>query len=434
MPPKNRDSGGIQTLRIPGKIDSRIRLLVSPDCRRVAYAVHKSSGMHVEVNGRASNYVDAVFSIDLTDQAMAFVGTRRGRVFAVFNDVEHDAWDDIGKTGAVISPNSQRIAYTACRANQWFAVIDGLVVGGPYEGFSPGGILFSPDSRRFAYVVKRGNSWLAVVDGQEHRAYPTIMQRSLTFSPDSSRIAYVAALDGQWVGDHFVGEEAPILDQVPQQVWRCDGTSTSNQFGLSEELYFSPDSKRFAYSGTHDGRSFVVVDGTRQGDYDGLNSGRVAFRDSGKVGAKSNKIVWSPDSQHVAYAAGHQQQQVLMLDGRETGRYQAILNPSILFSPDSARLAYGIEEGRAQRVVLDGNSLPAYDGLPPIQWSFSPDSSRLAYGITVGASRQSLIVGRQIFQLDGGFVIDAALIWDSNAHLHSIISQGNQIQFLMISV
>ena len=131
--------------------------------------------------------------------------------------------------------------------------MDGSTVGGPYDGFSPGGILFSPDSRRFAYVIKRGDSWLAVVDGQEHSPFPTILQRSLTFSPDSSKLGYVAGVSGRWVGEAFVGEAAPVIDKATGRAWQHDGAS--KRHGLSEELCFSPDSRRFAYSGVRDGHS-----------------------------------------------------------------------------------------------------------------------------------------------------------------------------------
>lgn len=427
------------TFAIPITTDARIGLVASPDSKRLAYAVHTRGRMRVEVNGRACPRFDAVSGVTLGNSSLAYAAARGGRRFVVFNDREHDSWDDIGESSPTISANSLRTAYTARRGREWNAVIDGSVVGGPYEGFSPGGILFSPDSSRFAYVIKRGDSWLAVVDGREHSSFPTIHQRSLAFSPDSRKIAYVAGVTGRWVGRRFVGEDAVVVDMVPGRTWRHDETSQGH--GLSEELNFSPDSNRLAYAGVEDGRTFVVIDDDVQGGYVGLVSGWAGdplwqtFPGYGHVGTKSRSVVFSPDSGHVAYAANDGLQHILVRDGEVQARHAAILNQPVAFSPDSKHLAYGIDEAGKQCVVLDGQVLHAHDGLPPIEWSFSPDSDMLAYAVVSGrGDRHGLVVGSNHLQLDGGFVIGARLVWGDNTRLHSLVAEGRRVTHLRVAL
>ena len=69
----------------------------------------------------------------------------------------------------------------------------------------------------------------------------------------------------------------------------------------------------------------------------------------------------------------------VVLDGRESERYDAVFAP--VFSPDSKRFAYAVKKGGKQFVVVDGKNGPGYDGIAqklncPL---FSPDSAHLAY-------------------------------------------------------
>ena len=433
---KNKKSN---IFEIPNETDARIGIVMSPDCNRIGYAVHKGSKMYVEVNGHSYHKYDAIGKIAISNDSIAYVAARKGRIFVVFNNQDHDSWDDIGKTSPIISGDSRRVAYTARRGTGWHAIIDGSVVGGPYEGFARGGILFSPDSRRFGYIAKRDDSWFVVVDGQEHNYFPMILHQSLTFSPDSRKISYISAVSGKWQGYKFVGEVTVIIDRTHLETWQHDQTTEND--GLFEEITFSPDSSRLAYTGIRKGRCFVIVDETMQGEYDGFVSGWLGNQicqklpDYGLTGSNSKTIVFSPDSRHIAYAVNDKSQHIFVVDGKEKARHAAILNQPPCFSADSKHLAYGIEENGKHSIVLDGQIMRTYEGLPPNECSFSPNSTMFAYAAWEGRGDcHALVIGNDILRLDGGFLLGARIIWDDNSHLHSLIAADRKIKRLQVVV
>ncbi|MCX6593146.1 MAG: CHAT domain-containing protein [Acidobacteria bacterium] len=430
-PPVFRLVEPTESFELPPHVNTDIGLVVAPDCRHVACGVRDGRGMHVELNGRSLPSHDSVFGVYLANEALAYGASRLGRRFVVFNEQEQGTWDDIGRSSPVVSPDSRRVAYSAQRGNGWYVVVDGGVVGGPYEGLAPGGILFSPDSRRFAYVIKHGPAWLAVVDGREGEAFPSIAVRSLTFSPDSNKLAYVAFVRGKWLGNSFRGNVAPVVNGAIQRIWDLD--EVSGQSGLAGELCFSPDSTRLAYSGVQRGKSFVVVDETVFGEYDAVTSGWRTRADGKPLmyhWERHSTIVFSPNSKKVAYTARRGGESFAAVIGGEERRFrhESILNRPPLFSPDSERFAYGVEQYLEQGVAIDGTVRWAHSGLPPAPWSFSPDSSILAYISWDGkSSTQCLSLSGQPLDLPGGLLANSSVVWDGCDRLHFIASDGQRV-------
>jgi hypothetical protein len=88
----------------------------------------------------------------------------------------------------------------------------------------------------------------------------------------------------------------------------------------------------------------------------------------------------------VAYAAGGDGKQLVVLDATEGKHYDEIMKRTPIFSTDSNRLAYvatqsaGLFRRREKQcVVLNGQELTKYDGIGFGSLSFSPDSKRVAY-------------------------------------------------------
>lgn len=428
-----------RSFNLPSGTDAHIGLIASPDSTRLAYAVRDWRGVHVEVNGKRLRSYEAVSGITFSPDSchVAYAAMRGGKWFVVFDEIEYELYDDIGKTSPVISPDSKRIAYAARRGRQWFSVVDGKIAGGPYEGFCPGGIVFSPNSQWVLYVVKKGDSWVAVVDEKEHNPFYTIMERSWCFSPDSRRVAYAATVKGTRIGYSFVGEAGLVIDNEIQELWKHDETTKKD--GISNEIYFSPDSKRVAYGVTQNGKFSFVINGVRQRNYNGLVSGWQGnplwskFPDYSKAFLKSECIVFSPDSRHFAYAAAGESQHMLIYDGEEKGKHQAILNSPPVFSPDSKRLAYGAEKGSKQFLVVDWNLMASYDGLPPTGFSFSLCSKHIAYVASNGANYY-LVVDSRTWLLKDGPVIGAKLVWDDSQHLHTLVAKGSNISIASFDV
>jgi Tol biopolymer transport system component len=108
----------------------------------------------------------------------------------------------------------------------------------------------------------------------------------------------------------------------------------------------------------------VVVDGKEQ-----------------KVYAKVDGLIFSPDSQWLAYAASTGEGQwLVVVNGREEAVYKRVGMP--VFSPDGKRLAYiALLADGTRAVVVNGKPGRAYDRtLPGGQIFFSPDGQHLAYG------------------------------------------------------
>jgi Tol biopolymer transport system component len=146
------------------------------------------------------------------------------------------------------------------------------------------------------------------------------------------------------------------------------------RIGAQWNMRFSPDGERFAYAASRvDGMEVAVIDGQEGPPYKGVG-----------------RIVFSPDSRHVAYGAtkklpdGHYGS-VLVVDGQEHPIPTPLLETHTLggpcFSPDSKRIAYlsGHDlSGGPLHMVVDGQAGPEVAlAMSPV---FSQDSKHVAYG------------------------------------------------------
>jgi len=102
----------------------------------------------------------------------------------------------------------------------------------------------------------------------------------------------------------------------------------------------------------------MVVDGREEGQYGG--TGRFLV----------GPIVFSPDSNHLAYVAPN----IVVLDGKELTRRKGDIY-GLVFSPDSKHLAYGGEDF----IVVDGVEKAVRSTWNINTFTFSPDSTRHVY-------------------------------------------------------
>jgi hypothetical protein len=68
-------------------------------------------------------------------------------------------------------------------------------------------------------------------------------------------------------------------------------------------------------------------------------------------------LLFSPDSDHVAYVAIENNKMFVVADGKEQKHYKAIAQSVALFSPDSKRLAYPAAQDNKWVIVVDGKEL-----------------------------------------------------------------------------
>jgi hypothetical protein len=156
----------------------------------------------------------------------------------------------------------------------------------------------------------------------------------------------------------------------------------------------------------------AVVDGSEQGEYDGLACGSLRF---------------SPDSRRLAYAAKRGDKPFVVVDGHEEAPYDAVAD--ILFSPDSRRIAYGAQRGGKQFVVVDGHEEREYDGVEDLL--FSPDSRRVAYCARRG-EKQFLVVDGVEGEPYDGFPSDSRLVFDSPNTLSHLAIRGIEMFLLEV--
>ena len=90
-------------------------------------------------------------------------------------------------------------------------------------------------------------------------------------------------------------------------------------------------------------------------------------------------------------------------------------------------MAYGIDTGPFQYIIKNGQRLKNFFGLPPVDYSFSPNSQYLTY-FGVQQNIFYAAVDHQAVRLDGELIIGTNIIWDDDAHLHTLVLKERDVQ------
>jgi len=159
----------------------------------------------------------------------------------------------------------------------------------------------------------------------------------------------------------FSDDEKHVLYQADKpegQLIVVDGVATQPRPIIEENSYgFSPDGQHVAYAASdYRDAEYVVVDNKKGKTYQGVG-----------------KPVFSPDSRHVVYAAWRARKMLVVTDGVEGEVFDEV-NDYFQFSPNGKRMAYLAKREGRQFLVVDGVAT-AYDKI--IGFKFSPDSKRL---------------------------------------------------------
>ncbi|MFZ3149463.1 MAG: HEAT repeat domain-containing protein [Methanothrix sp.] len=377
------------------KIDWQKGGTSSPDGTKIAYSQRIDSderfvvaGLQGRINGSFyQNVRDFVFSSNGEHYAYkALVGDKR---IAVVDGFEGQKYDEIYKI--VFSQDGERYAYMADKGDRVVVVVDGKEEG-PYDSTSGDPSISSSGQHVLYTIAKEGKNYV-VVDGvvQEQVGYNPVV------SPDGSRWAY--SRSASYVGDPCY----IVLDGEVMDLGKDNRVS---------QMVFSPDGKRFAYDlvlgGGAYGNHVVVADGVRGKEYPFPGVGKIVFCSDGSRAAYWAKAedegfmmvldgvegriydeigdpVFSPDGDHLAYAAKDKDGKFAVLDGEEDTRHKDIWG--LTFGMDG-RLAYVAKDSRegedVQLVAVDGHEDRPYlydwygQGIRsgPV---FSPDGMHVVY-------------------------------------------------------
>ena len=266
------------------------------------------------------------------------------------------------------SPNSQRVAYIARSTESFFAVVDGA----EYEHYGHTASIpdnqqirdiyqlrFSPDSSSFVYVASsyaaEGPSFV-VVNGKKEKPYASVHEP--VFSPNSKRLAYQAEPQGEFGGFNVI-----------------NGVEGKKYFSAIHDggIIFSPDSKRYAYcieaqKNNDLPRSIIVVDDKEQGYC-------------------SSDMKFSPNSQHFAYI----NQNILFMNGKASEPYPVKQLRGLHFSPDSQHLAFAAMSDELAHMVIDGKEGKKYSQVGENRMQgivFSADSKNIAYMAAINSGKE----------------------------------------------
>ncbi len=367
--------------------------------------------------GRYSDGDKRWFVLSQDGKHYACVFSKRPNYYVLLDGQEGKSYLRIN--GLAISPDGKRVAYVAglgkWGVEDYAVVVDGKE-GPPYDGIG-GTPIFSPDSKRVTYVGIRGNKSYVVVDGRQDQIHSWCVNevKGLTFSPNSGRLAYVGrrssdssysvVADGKIVGEHGRVAGAPIFsgDSVVLAYIAvhpsggglifCNGTQVGPKYDGIQQMSYSPYGRRLSYVASHDHHAFVCLNGKELGE------GRCP--------------TFSPDGKRFAYVRmyenkGYDRKFAAVVDAVEHPQYDEIIQGRIVFSPDSKRVAYAARNRKEEVVVVDGQRCDAL-AFPSIRQEtvvFSSDSQRVAYVALLAGKGESVILngepGRDYSQIEDG--------------------------------
>lgn len=311
------------------------RISLSAEGGRVAYGATRRGQNFVVSNGIEGRPYERVGRVALSADGkhLAYTAVREGMMCLVVDGVEGEAWEDLGMP--VYAPAGDRLVYTAKRGGQWY-VVEGGKTGAGYDEIGRTRF-FSPEGGHIAFPVRFGRKWAVVMDGVKGEEYDRV--EAIVFSDDGQHMAYVAQDARQW---------KVVVDGVARVVGsRLRGA------------VFAPGSAKLGYIEPIDDKPVLVIDGVPGKVYAGLLSFELSR------GGEHIALVVAGEDQSLSDTLATRGESTgtrsVILDGRESPRYDAIAQ--VRFSPDGEHLVYAARQGPWWKVFWDGEEVGRYEDI-----------------------------------------------------------------------
>jgi hypothetical protein len=294
---------------------------------------------------------------------MAFVDRRDAGLVVVCDGKDGPPWDEV--KNLAFSENGQVLGYAARKDRLWCVVVGGRA--GPPHAVVQGPAL-SWDGRQVAYYGSGSDSSGAVyVNGAQvgHRRAEGKLPPAVS---RNGRVAFVARATGTYErATEPVKEEGTrpgtwgYSDMTDRRLYMVCDRSRGRLYNDLRRPVFSPDGQHLAYAALLQGQWFIVCDGDHvAGPHEQVSD-----------------PVWSAKSQKAVYAAKSGVQWGVVCGGRGYGPHESV--DMITASNDGRHVAYAARSGTQWLLVCDGKSGPVFDG---IDWiGFSGDDRHLACAV-----------------------------------------------------
>jgi len=312
--------------------------------------------------------------------------------------INNEMLQGLGIYNFSFSPDSGHYAYTAVSREVYGGKVTGgefIVIDDKKQSYSlpsrmSDGVIFSPDSKHYAYEIEMpGYNSAMLIDNHVGPKYS--YNSSFAFSPDSKHYAYVGTnidppsriliVDGKVtknIDPYFLvfSPDGQKLAYVMGSFVFVNDVRDKNSYEYLGPLQFSSDGKHYAYAGTKDKKTSIILDDQEIEKYEDEN---VSFG-----------ITLSPDGSKVALRGKKRiinektfipPKEFIIFDGQQGPEYDAVSN--LVFSPDGKNFVYSAKDGAKNFIIYNNQKTETCYGLIA-NIHFSEDGSKLIYNAMVG--------------------------------------------------
>lgn len=442
-------------------------LLISPDCRHIALVVKQSGEIGWQIDGEAQKYYSEIGPGQWSPDSKHFAYTvPDGNKWRFLIDGKgSSSFDKVGFP--VWSPDSSKISYIA-QQNEKFFIVNDNKKGNAFEAvrdlqynvdgsslaaivrdngkdhlWVDGDLKSSADQieqlvwgagSHYAYAARDGDSWRVFHDGSPGKAVESV--ELLTISPDGLHVAYVATISSGYIPRPDTPNTSNISAKT--QLLIADEKTLDSQMHAGyvyTGIVYSPNSQHVAWTAGYFGQ--VVVPSATPNLPNVVAAGMHVYRDS-EAGTGYTNVsapVWSSDSLHLAYGAvqitGRSVTKYIITDNTPSEAYYDVTQP--VWNPSNNELAYAAVSmsSKDKSVVFNnGKSSDKYDTATDLH--FSADGSYFSYLALGNKGAFAVINGIQGPVYDG-FLGNAKSNLDAAGHLHAVALQGQnkvlQVEF-----